>query len=106
MRNSHPTKRRGTPTRRRRASWLTAFVALVLALAGLSAQTAMAADGPFNIDGTVPDMLQPSPGCRFAPRCPFRVARCAEQPPLSAVAPGHASACWRAPLDSVLEKAA
>jgi peptide/nickel transport system ATP-binding protein len=59
-----------------------------------------------SIEGTVPDMLHPPPGCRFAPRCPFRVARCAEQPPLAEVAPGHASACWRAPLERVLEQAA
>jgi peptide/nickel transport system ATP-binding protein len=59
-----------------------------------------------SIEGTVPDMLRPPPGCRFAPRCPFRVARCAEDPPLLEVAPAHAAACWRAPLDSVLEQAA
>jgi hypothetical protein len=55
MRNTHPTTRRGIVTKRRRAPWLAAFFALVLALAGLTTQTAMAADGPFNIDGTVPD---------------------------------------------------
>ena len=33
-------------------------------------------------------------GCRFAPRCPLRQARCAtEESPLVAVAPGHRSAC-------------
>ena len=55
MSNTHPTTRRGTVTKRRRASWLAAFFAMVLALAGLTAQTAMAADGPYNIDGVVPD---------------------------------------------------
>jgi hypothetical protein len=55
MRNTHPTTRRGIVTKRRRASWLAAFFALVLALAGLTTQIAMAADGPYNIDGTVPD---------------------------------------------------
>jgi len=55
MRNTHPTTRRGIVTKRRRAPWLGAFIALVLAMAGLTAQTAMAADGPFNIDGNVPD---------------------------------------------------
>ncbi len=59
-----------------------------------------------SIEGAVPDMARPPPGCRFAPRCPFRIARCAEAPPLAEVAPGHASACWRAPLDAVLEDAA
>jgi peptide/nickel transport system ATP-binding protein len=55
-----------------------------------------------SIEGTVPDLLHPPEGCRFAPRCPFRGEDCARQPPLATVAPGHASACWRAPLDQVL----
>jgi hypothetical protein len=55
MRNTHPTTRRGIVTKRRRAPWLGAFFALVLALASFTAQTAMAADGPFTIDGAVPD---------------------------------------------------
>ena len=34
-------------------------------------------------------------GCRFAPRCPAAMARCAnEEPPLRAIGAGHASACW------------
>jgi hypothetical protein len=44
MRNTHPTTRRGIVTKRRRAPWLAAFFALVLALAGLTTQTAMAAE--------------------------------------------------------------
>lgn len=59
-----------------------------------------------SIEGTVPDLLHPPRGCRFAPRCPFAVARCAEQPPLTEVTPGHHAACWRAPLDTLLEQAA
>ncbi|WP_372491071.1 oligopeptide/dipeptide ABC transporter ATP-binding protein, partial [Falsiroseomonas oryziterrae] len=58
-----------------------------------------------SIEGTVPDLRAPPPGCRFAPRCPFAVARCAEQPPLVAQHEGHFAACWRAPLDAVLEAA-
>ena len=59
-----------------------------------------------SIEGTVPDLRAPPPGCRFAPRCPFALARCHEAaPPLAEVAPGHLSACWRAPLDQVLEAA-
>ncbi len=59
-----------------------------------------------SIEGTVPDLRDPPPGCRFAPRCPFALARChAEAPPPAEVAPGHVSACWRAPLDQVLEAA-
>ena len=41
-----------------------------------------------SIEGTVPDLLHPPEGCRFAPRCPFRAADCARQPPLAEVAPG------------------
>ena len=60
-----------------------------------------------SIEGTVPDMRHPPPGCRFAPRCPFRIARCdAAPPPLARIGPAHEAACWRAPLDAVLEEAA
>ncbi len=59
-----------------------------------------------SIEGTVPDLRAPPPGCRFAPRCPFALPRCDEAaPPLAEVAPGHLSACWRAPLDQVLAAA-
>ena len=59
-----------------------------------------------SIEGTVPDLRNPPPGCRFAPRCPFAEARCAEQPPLAELSPGHRAACWRAPLDQILGEAA
>ena len=60
-----------------------------------------------SIEGTVPDLLHPPPGCRFAARCPFAMDRCREaQPPLAEVLPGHQVACWRAPLDSLLDEAA
>jgi peptide/nickel transport system ATP-binding protein len=60
-----------------------------------------------SIEGTVPDLRDPPPGCRFAPRCPFTVPRCTSAvPPLAEVASQHRSACWRAPLDAVLEDAA
>jgi peptide/nickel transport system ATP-binding protein len=53
-----------------------------------------------SIEGQVPGPLQRPPGCNFADRCPFAIAQCREQvPPLREVAAGHASACWRAPLD-------
>jgi peptide/nickel transport system ATP-binding protein len=60
------------------------------------------ADRLASIEGTVPDLRDAPPGCRFAPRCPFSGADCAAQPPLARLAPGHAAACWRAPLDQVL----
>jgi oligopeptide/dipeptide ABC transporter ATP-binding protein len=34
-------------------------------------------------------------GCSFAPRCPRAIPRCAEVPPLAAVAPAQDAACWR-----------
>jgi len=53
-----------------------------------------------SIEGQVPDPLRRPPGCRFAERCPFADAHCrAAEPPLREIAPGHASACWKAPLD-------
>jgi peptide/nickel transport system ATP-binding protein len=55
-----------------------------------------------SIEGTVPDLRNPPSGCRFRTRCPFAIARCAEQPPLARMEEGHLAACWRAPLDSLL----
>ena len=51
------------------------------------------------IEGQVPNPLAPVAGCRFHPRCPFRIERCLrEEPPLLDLGNGHESACWRAPL--------
>ena len=47
------------------------------------------------IEGSPPSLLNPPKGCRFAARCPFAVARCAEDPPLVEDAPDHHAACWR-----------
>ena len=47
-----------------------------------------------SIAGTVPSPLDPLPGCRFAPRCPFARADCIEAvPPLREIAPSHKVAC-------------
>jgi peptide/nickel transport system ATP-binding protein len=46
------------------------------------------------IEGAPPDPLDLPPGCRFAPRCPFRIDRCTEHPDLSEVAPGRQARCW------------
>ena len=55
------------------------------------------------IEGSVPGMAPPPPGCRFQARCPFRVADCAVMPPLAPVAgdtgSGRLTRCWRAPLE-------
>jgi oligopeptide/dipeptide ABC transporter ATP-binding protein len=49
------------------------------------------------IPGQPPDLMDPIPGCPFAPRCPAVVDRCTtERPPLDPVGRGHSSACWRA----------
>ncbi|KAA2235918.1 ABC transporter ATP-binding protein [Salinarimonas soli] len=53
-----------------------------------------------SIDGQVPSPRSMPVGCRFAPRCPFAVDRCRrEAPPLGDLRPGHAAACWRAPIE-------
>lgn len=51
---------------------------------------------PRRIDtrGEVPTVIDPSPGCRFAPRCPLAAARCREAtPPMSAIGPQHSARC-------------
>ncbi len=46
------------------------------------------------IAGTVPKLVEPPEGCRFAPRCRFAQAACTSAtPPLRTVAPGHKVAC-------------
>jgi len=49
------------------------------------------------IEGSPPDMRIEPKGCPFQPRCPYRIDKCAEMPPLVQVAdgkPGHLNACW------------
>jgi oligopeptide/dipeptide ABC transporter ATP-binding protein len=49
------------------------------------------------IEGQPPDLTRLPPGCAFFPRCKYRVERCAEAPPLTALgAPDHRAACWEA----------
>ncbi|MEA3194276.1 MAG: peptide/nickel transport system ATP-binding protein [Betaproteobacteria bacterium] len=51
------------------------------------------------IEGFVPDAAALPTGCRFHPRCPFAIERCAREiPPLEEISAGHFVACWRAPL--------
>jgi peptide/nickel transport system ATP-binding protein len=46
------------------------------------------------IGGAVPILIDPAPGCRFAPRCPYATSLCAEQEPeLRETAPRHRIAC-------------
>jgi len=48
------------------------------------------------IPGQPPSMLDPPPGCPFAPRCIYVMDKCQEDPRLEAVShdPRHVSACW------------
>ena len=49
------------------------------------------------IEGLPPNLLEPPPGCRFAPRCPARRDACvAKVPELENVAPHRYTACIRA----------
>ena len=49
------------------------------------------------IGGYPPNLIDPPGGCRFAPRCPFRIGPCvAQDPPLLEVEPQHFSRCIRA----------
>lgn len=47
-----------------------------------------------SIPGTPPNLLNPAPGCRFAPRCPFAEERCrTETPALNPLDGDRAAAC-------------
>ena len=53
----------------------------------------------YRITGDIPTLINPPPGCRFAPRCPFAEARCRVTDPPLRPAPGlpsHLVACIRA----------
>jgi peptide/nickel transport system ATP-binding protein len=55
-----------------------------------------------SIPGSPPDLIDPPPGCKFHPRCPFASDRCKrEAPPLEDFGGGHAAACWH--TDRVVE---
>ena len=48
-----------------------------------------------SIKGLPPDLGKMPPGCKFHPRCKFRVDRCfTEEPPLDEVDPGQRARCW------------
>jgi len=49
------------------------------------------------IEGLPPNLLDPPPGCRFAPRCAAKIGRCEQDvPPLAEVTAHRYSACFRA----------
>jgi oligopeptide/dipeptide ABC transporter ATP-binding protein len=46
------------------------------------------------LTGEVPSPINPPAGCRFHPRCPFAMPKCAHEiPELREVAPGHLASC-------------
>jgi peptide/nickel transport system ATP-binding protein len=47
------------------------------------------------IEGLVPNLANAPPGCRFAPRCPFRIAICEQEPALLPTDTGGVSRCHR-----------
>jgi len=48
-----------------------------------------------SIRGLPPDLMRLPPGCKFHPRCRFKVERCErEEPPLAEVAPDQEARCW------------
>jgi peptide/nickel transport system ATP-binding protein len=47
------------------------------------------------IEGLVPNLAGTLLGCRFAPRCPFRIPVCDEEPPLFSTDTGAVSRCHR-----------
>ena len=48
-----------------------------------------------SIEGLPPDLIKPPKGCRFNPRCQFRIDKCLhDDPPLMDVGPDQDAACW------------
>ncbi|GAC1479201.1 MAG: ABC transporter ATP-binding protein [Candidatus Dormibacteria bacterium] len=57
-----------------------------------------------SIEGLPPDLIAPPKGCRFHPRCQFKVERCRhDDPPLMDMGPAHEAACW-VTMDQALKK--
>ena len=47
------------------------------------------------IGGDVPSLINPPPGCRFHPRCPYASEKCRrEEPPMIEAEPDHFVKCW------------
>jgi peptide/nickel transport system ATP-binding protein len=58
----------------------------------------------YSIPGLPPDLTEPPPGCRFAPRCSRATDQCREEePPLEPAIAGHYFACWH-PVDGPIAK--
>ncbi len=59
----------------------------------LLASLPSAAGGMVGIPGDVPNLYDPPPGCRFAPRCELAVEACSQRPVPSEDVPGHMVRC-------------
>jgi oligopeptide/dipeptide ABC transporter ATP-binding protein len=47
------------------------------------------------IDGEVPNLISPPSGCRFHPRCKYKMDMCvSEEPPVFSLSVGHSASCW------------
>jgi oligopeptide/dipeptide ABC transporter ATP-binding protein len=52
-------------------------------------------DRLLSIEGLPPDLIDLPVGCKFNPRCPFRIERCFNEPPvIENVADAQRAACW------------
>ncbi len=64
----------------------------------LSAIPSIDLDNPMKrvaLKGEITSAINPKPGCRFAPRCPFACERCFQPQQLEEVEPGHFVSCCR-----------
>ena len=64
----------------------------------LSAIPSIDLDNPMKrmeMKGEITSAINPKPGCRFAPRCPFACERCYQPQVLEEVEPGHFVSCCR-----------
>ena len=52
-------------------------------------------DRLLSIEGLPPDLIKPPHGCRFNPRCRFKIEKCLhDDPPLMDAGPEQEAACW------------
>jgi peptide/nickel transport system ATP-binding protein len=47
------------------------------------------------LKGEIASAINPNPGCRFAPRCPYATQACMEKQNLEEISPGHFVSCCR-----------
>lgn len=51
-----------------------------------------------SISGYPPNLIDPPPGCRYAPRCPYVMEHCTDaEPALAGIRPGQRAACYLYP---------